>query len=345
MDWQSIASALQEVGDGALLHREASLLFMKSLKSREDQGLAYIHPVNWGYKKALINIPPVVDSIQDKLIEIEGLEHAHGDSEGSVLIRNEDSLVFDSVNCYAIARNIIDMFELDDSFSWEWGSFQKLLIVPHSNIQNATYLRKERRIKFGEFSGSFLCRIPQVVAHEVGHAILDSILPGLYRFKVGEHAAVHEGFADVTSILFISIFCWDQLNVNSDVSNLRDIQQLSSTGTSCGVSDHPVRDANNSYSLCDIRNRDSPNSLDILTEVFTGFFFDLLVGISSYTRSLPAAGRTVASILITAVQSAPDPPTISDIAVRVNKIAEGMQTDYDISSLVNEISTRRGFDL
>ena len=345
MDWKSIGEALNDVHTAALTHKEVGEHFASSLRIRDDQGLAYIHPINKHRSKALITIPPVVSSIQDRLIEIEGLEQSHADREGNILIQNTDSLVFDAINCYAIVRNVIDMYELSDTFCWEWGAFQKLLIVPHSDIPNALYLRNERRIKYGVHNGQFLCRNIHVVAHEAGHAILDSLMPGLYKFKVGEHAAVHEGFADLTAMLFVAIHCSDQLGLSKGVSDIRDVQELSSTGTSCGFSERPVRDANNMYSISDIRNKDSPNSLDMLTEVFTGFFFDIVVAVYGQTKSLPAAGRTVASVIVEAIKVSPSTPTLHDVLYSVKQISNNIKTDYDLSSIISNSAVRRGFEL
>jgi len=100
-------------------------------------------------------------------------------------------------------------------------SRQPLRIIAHAGglntNNNSAYHRGKRVVKFyfnqqqqrhtaGGGSGGaivrvYTCRSSDIVAHEVGHAILDSLCPLFYNFRSeGEIAGLHEGFGDIVAI-------------------------------------------------------------------------------------------------------------------------------------------------
>lgn len=58
-----------------------------------------------------------------------------------------------------------------------------------------------RDLASGQLSTVFSGESPDVVAHELGHAVLDALKPGLWNLASIEAAAFHEAFGDTSSIL------------------------------------------------------------------------------------------------------------------------------------------------
>lgn len=91
----------------------------------------------------------------------------------------------------------------------------KLRIYPHAlRDANAFYEPAKKLVLFGYFEAAsrvqgtnlpggviFTCLSPDIVAHEVTHAILDSIHPRFIENTNPDVAAFHEGFADIVALL------------------------------------------------------------------------------------------------------------------------------------------------
>lgn len=91
----------------------------------------------------------------------------------------------------------------------------KLRIYPHAlRDANAFYDTQKKSVLFGYFEAAskthgsnlpggviFTCLSPDIVAHEVTHAILDSIHPRFIENTNPDVAAFHEGFADIVALL------------------------------------------------------------------------------------------------------------------------------------------------
>jgi hypothetical protein len=60
-------------------------------------------------------------------------------------------------------------------------------------VADAAHAGRVQTVYFGES--------PDILAHELGHAVLDALQPHLYGTNTAEYSAFHEGFADVSSIL------------------------------------------------------------------------------------------------------------------------------------------------
>lgn len=92
---------------------------------------------------------------------------------------------------------------------------QRLRINPHAfRDANAYYDEAKRAVLFGYFVAAeetkgnnypggivFTCLSPDIVAHEMTHAILDSIHPRYMEDTNPDVAAFHEGFADIVALL------------------------------------------------------------------------------------------------------------------------------------------------
>lgn len=138
---------------------------------------------------------------------------------------------FHQQQVYAVAMSVIAQFEkaLGRPIIWsrltEKGKpgeqeyqhefVQRLRIYPHAlRQQNAFYSPGKVALLFGYFQASgqgkrnnvpgsavFTCLSPDIVAHEITHAILDTVHPYLRNDTHPDMPAFHEGFADMIALL------------------------------------------------------------------------------------------------------------------------------------------------
>ena len=135
---------------------------------------------------------------------------------------------FHQQQVYAVTMTVIAQFEkaLGRKLIWsrtvdtESEGFrnefvEKLRIYPHAlRQQNAFYSPQKVALLFGYFQASeqwsgnnvpgaavFTCLSPDIVAHEVTHAILDSIHPYWRKDTNPDMLAFHEGFSDIIALL------------------------------------------------------------------------------------------------------------------------------------------------
>ncbi|HUS00265.1 MAG TPA: hypothetical protein VMY77_00975 [Chitinophagaceae bacterium] len=131
---------------------------------------------------------------------------------------------FHQQQVYAVVMTVIAQFEkaLGRKIIWshtnedgENNFTEKLRIYPHAmRQQNAYYSPEKVALLFGYFQASenwsgnnvpgaaiFTCLSPDIVAHEVTHAILDSMHPYLRKDTNPDMLAFHEGFSDIIALL------------------------------------------------------------------------------------------------------------------------------------------------
>ena len=144
---------------------------------------------------------------------------------------SEGNPSFHQQQVYAVVMSVIEQFEraLGRKVIWsriieETGEHREefthefiaqLRIYPHAlRQQNAFYSPQKVALLFGYFQASpqwfgnnvpgcgvFTCLSPDIVAHEVTHAILDSMHPYLRKDTNDDMLAFHEGFADIIALL------------------------------------------------------------------------------------------------------------------------------------------------
>ena len=122
----------------------------------------------------------------------------------------------DAVHTFTVVQSVMNMYRraLDrlgytklGKLTWEWGS-APILVFPHAGKSTSAYYDKGLKVLaffcFDDASDShtvYTCRSHDVVAHETGHAILDSLKPKfLTTCSQVETIALHEAFADLTAI-------------------------------------------------------------------------------------------------------------------------------------------------
>lgn len=115
----------------------------------------------------------------------------------------------------ALGRKIIWVRRKEEGSNVEYLFEEKLRVYPHGlRQQNAFYSPEKIALIFGYFQASeiwsgnnvpgvaiFTCLSPDIVAHEVTHAILDSLHPYWQKNTNPDILAFHEGFSDIIALL------------------------------------------------------------------------------------------------------------------------------------------------
>lgn len=209
--------------------------FSATLSRRQSNQVLY--QVNWeklapgpiGEYIAVLDYNPVSKSyytpinMDDPFVLADhGMDPAEGDPR------------FHQQQVYAVIMCVIKQFEraLGRKIIWskitelkEAGSTKTILyqhdfvellwVFPHAMLQqNAYYSPAKNALLFGYFRASgnwdgnnvpgatiFTCLSPDIVSHEVTHAILDSLHPYLTKDTNMDMLAFHEGFADIIALL------------------------------------------------------------------------------------------------------------------------------------------------
>jgi hypothetical protein len=128
-------------------------------------------------------------------------------------LRNDrilDDFNFHQVNVWAIIEQTLTKMEgeyaLARPIPWASG-LGRLLVLPHAGYQeNAFYDRGTGALHFFYFEGPdgkpvHTCLSHDIVAHELGHAILDGLKPGYNEVSSPETAGFHEYFGDAIAMM------------------------------------------------------------------------------------------------------------------------------------------------
>ena len=114
------------------------------------------------------------------------------------------------MNVWAIIEQILTLLEDDEALGrpvpWASG-LGRLLVLPHAGYQdNAFYDRDTGALHLFYFEGPdgkpvYTCLSHDIVAHELGHAVLDGLKPGYNEVSSPETAGFHEYFGDAIAML------------------------------------------------------------------------------------------------------------------------------------------------
>jgi hypothetical protein len=237
--------------------------------------------------------------------------------------------------------------------AWEVGA-RLPVDLDHGVDLNAYYDRVGLRFFHGAAGGRTLYsgESPDVVCHELGHAILDSIKPQLWDAASLEVAAFHESFGDMSAILTalqlpsvrqgVLSETGGALYRNSRVSRLAEqlgwaIRQDFPTA----VDRDCLRNAVNSFFYRDPDTLPSSAPASMLSSephsfsrVFTAGFFEGLAGMLAARPARDAANllqvsQDMGKILVAAIRAAPVVPTFySQVAANMLQIADTQLKGY-----------------
>jgi len=147
----------------------------------------------------------------DNRIKIAGFK-VLPDSDGNFTSQNYTEAEGDAIHTFAIARFVLQIFEneLNRRIYWSWegnGQDQPLTIFIRNNDINARYLKEARCIEldyFGPYQNwTYYCRSVDIIAHEMGHAILDGLKPDWESSDI-ETRGMSEAFCDLAAMFFIA---------------------------------------------------------------------------------------------------------------------------------------------
>ncbi|MFI1994495.1 hypothetical protein [Actinoplanes sp. NPDC020271] len=202
---------------------------------------------------------------------------------------------------------------------------------------------------------------PDVVCHEVGHAVLDALKPGLWDVMGVEPAAFHESFGDISSILSNLMLPSLRAAVIVETNgNLAASSQLSRLAEQLGwairqespnsVEPDCLRNASNNFAYQDPRTLPNSAPASMLarsphsfSRVFTGAFLRMLAGIfqdqgSRDADALLTAARDAGRLMVEAVRAARAVPGFfAEVAAHV------IACDQDLNGGRYNASLRRAF--
>ena len=157
-------------------------------------------------RKAAVFIPPSKRSRFGKYDIDESNPYSDAFIQASVFAAVLNTMSFFE---RAIFPHKLDLNILGRKLVWAFGD-SPLLIVPRAGLKkNAFYDRKSHKLRFYSFPPdpqnpqtlTHTCLCPDIIAHETGHAILDSLAPDLLDCPTPHSAAMHEAIADLTAFL------------------------------------------------------------------------------------------------------------------------------------------------
>jgi len=235
------------------------------------------------------------------------------DDEGKIEVKDLDDPRFDSSNCFYIANQTLAMAEKYAGGRIDW-SFEEslghpMLVRPHAgkDVVNAYYNPQSGSVNFfsyldektGERQRTGMNR--DIIAHEVGHAILDGLRPNFIESLSVGGGGFHESFADMTAFL-------SALNDPHVIEALRvetkgDLSKpnlLSGVGEQLGAScfeKGPLRDFVNRHKYADqaflpYTDEQDPGSglgteCHSYANLFNGAFYDLFLAFYNQASESP----------------------------------------------------------
>jgi hypothetical protein len=241
--------------------------------------------------------------------------------------------------------------------TWEVGPALKVILDEGEDL-NAYYDRKALNFFHGPGKGGtvYSGESPDVVCHEMGHAILDSIKPQLWGAASHEAAAFHESFADMSAILSaLQLPSLRDAILSNTQGHLYRSSRLSRLAEQLGTAirmQYPdavdpdcLRNAVNSFTYHD------PVSLPQMapasqlsseahsfSRVFTGAFFEILAGLldkKAATAGAPTGNELllvsgeIADILVNGIKQAPVVPNwYAQVAAAMVQTSAAVNSSY-----------------
>lgn len=295
---------------------------------------------------------------KDSQIQVEGLPAVAPDVHGDFLFEPSDAEAFDAAHTYAVVRLTLTMYQrlLGRKIEWRWneeggsaqGSHDPIRVFPRGGTgANAFYDRAGQQLRFFSFTPPgaaqgtpqiFTCRSLDIVGHEVGHAVLDSLQPGwLSSFNPPQTGGLHESFGDLSAIfLILSQLDLVDLIVSETKANLHQMTFLTSLAEQFGNAlGRPggLRNADNKIKLSE-----ATSEVHNVSRVFTGAVYDILADAFAAARDprtkddcevLYLTGQNVAKLVIEAMINSPGAlVTFADVANEMIQLAEADTARY-----------------
>jgi hypothetical protein len=210
---------------------------------------------------------------------------------------------------------------------------------------NAFYSRSDRELRFfaseppgGNGDKVFTCRSLDIVAHEAGHAVLDSLKPRwLGFFNPPQTGGLHESFGDLTAIfLMLSQLDLVEYIIGETKSDLHRKNILAEVAEEFGTAiGRPtgLRNADNNLKLSEVSSE-----VHDISKVFTGGIYDVLADAFSAARDprrvddaavLYGVGQKLAGLTLQGLINAPDAAAdYADVVGEMIKLAEADSDEF-----------------
>ncbi|WP_205772425.1 hypothetical protein [Microvirga calopogonii] len=219
------------------------------------------------------------------------------------------------------------------SLKWQTGSILNVLLDEGVDF-NAYYDRQALNFFHGQTSTGIVYsgESPDILCHEMGHAVLDGLKPQLWNVASHEAAAFHEAFGDMSAMLAaLQLPIMRQLVLSETSGHINRNSRLSRLAEQLGAAireTHPdavsrdsLRNAANSFTYQDpLQLPSSAPAAQLSAEphsfsrVFTGAFLDALAGMLVVAaghhgppteQDLETVSQRMGDILLAGIQQAP----------------------------------------
>jgi len=303
---------------------EPVLFGSRALIYKQDPSVAEI-----GIRKVLLR-GPMQPGPANARVKLQGVASVAPNTMND-FIQTPDTEGFDAVHTFAVVHQALTMCQraLGSTIRWQWNgstNVEPINVFPHAGeTMNAFYSRTDKSLEFFFFRQPgvpasapfvFTCRSFDIVTHETGHAVLDSLKPTW--LEAGspnpETGALHEAFGDILAI-FLALSQLDQVEalIVQTKGNLHDKTFLSDMAEQFGLAlgrDNGLRNADN-----DKRMSEVSNEVHDLSQVFTGGIYDVLADMFELERDIAREDEAATllrvanylfGLLLRAIMKAPD---------------------------------------
>ncbi len=287
----------------------------------------------------------------DQDIILQGMPHVMGNADKDFIFYPEENpLEFDAVHTFTIVRQVLTILrralnrmDITQNFNWFWGP-EPIRVYPRAGLDaNAYYSRNEKALRFFYFHPSedesipliYTCRSFDVVAHEVGHAALDSLKPEFLSSSWHpQTGGLHESFGDLTAIftLLAQMDVCEAIVVESkaDLHSKSFFPALAEQFGEAVGRPMGLRNADNNLKMSDVSTE-----VHDISRVFTGAIYDILAdlfelyqnpALYDQAESLFRVGKYLTSLVIASIWQGPDVNvTYADIANKMIELEEDEQ--------------------
>lgn len=210
------------------------------------------------------------------------------------------SYQFHQVNLWATTARVLEHLESAKLFGRRipWAFPQaRLVLRPHAGVaENAYYDRESGGLHFFYFEGPkgdtiYTCLSHDIVAHELGHAVLDGLKPLYGEISSPDAGGFHEYFGDalaMTSTLTLSELVAQVVGKAPKTLNGRNLVSDIAREFGSAISSEPyLRTAENRITMAKLAGNYEEHDYSL---VLTGAFYDVLQKI--YARELSRRQRT-----------------------------------------------------
>ncbi len=267
--------------------RKKSELGIEMIEVRWEPGLTD------GPTSARITVEDSYGGIKRPPAKWDEKRHCFVDPQGQPIAAKLNNDQFHQVNVWAIAQRILDFYEdftvLGRPVPWGFNG-NRLIIKPHASTEETEergtgYDPVTKSLEFAYIHDTvYACLSHDIVAHEIGHAVLDGMRPYFYDSWTVETLAFHEFVADLTAIM--SAFRNNYVRnifVNCLEKGLPEKDFLAEIGEEFGkaaLNSDFIRTAQNNFTMENIRDWEKSCPEDAFhksSQVLTGLIYDLLL--------------------------------------------------------------------